>query len=479
MSSQPSDHGSWRLQDNNNGQNINVASFHANMNSNPNPSPMFPRPPSASGSGSNHPPAPTSRKRQFRFSVRADIELLNLVISLNPYGAPHGGRLHKWQAIADTLRESGIDIDFRRARDRTGLLLDQWREKDLSLLRRSGSGNHEDQVQKEQLLERISEIEHAARPRDNASDWRSREQAGLQNEPVSSPRQLNPPHDNPPGPQAALNVMAAQGDRRTTKFGNFPAGPHGQGQLPPIVQKHDTHAMSQARAEAELQTMQYGSHQGPPEKQFKNNQGQALSPRFTQPLFGNAPSPAKVLPLHPPSVDRRTPPRSDLSPYRNNLPLLRQPGQPDHRPGNPHVLSSTALDVSPVHAVTSSPRIGEGQNTQLDPLQTSLPRQPAESDAEHLRGRITRLERQLDNLSELSKKRLEMEERRLQWEQDRESKRLQLEQERVAKEFEDRQAEREDRRVKEQVDKEERKRLFDLIVRSQRQSPSEAENAEQ
>ncbi|CAN8063587.1 unnamed protein product [Agarophyton chilense] len=133
----------------------------------------------------SHPAASNIRKRQYRFSVGADIALLRLVADRNPYGAPHGGRLQKWQAIADTLRISAINVDFRRARDRTALLIDQWRKQDFSLLRRSGSGNQHDQAEKERLLDIVSNMEHAAKPRDNLSDWKPTE---------SSPTILTHPH---------------------------------------------------------------------------------------------------------------------------------------------------------------------------------------------------------------------------------------------------------------------------------------------
>lgn len=429
--------------------------------------PHFSRaPPIPNASPSTQPQPTSARKRQFRFSVRADIDLLQLVIKNNPYAAPHGGRLHKWQAVADTLRVGGIDIDFRRARDRTGLLLEQWRDQELSLLRRSASGNQEDQAQKEQLLQRISEIEQAARPRDNSADWRSRDQSrGRTPQAVSVPRHATLPIADNPTTQATLNVIGSA-DHRATKFGEVQSSSlHAQGQLPPLMQKHDSGNLPQTRVDTDLRTLQYGAHQGPPEKQFKNNHGQALSPRFTQPLFGHPASPKGGTSHAQPLQGRRTPPRSEMSPRRSDLPLLR-PGQPVHR-NNLHVLGSAQLDVGPVHAVTSSPRIGEGQNIQLDPLQAGLPRQSPESETEQLRARILRLEKRVEDISQMAKKRLEFDERRLQWEQDRENKRLQLEKERIEKEYEDRRAEREERRRRDESEKEERERVLNMILRSQ------------
>lgn len=473
MSSQPSDHPSWKLSaETNPHNNMNVTAFEQGVSQPLGPAFRRFSPPSSSPATPQVAPG-TSRKRQFRFSVRADIDLLQLVIKENPYGAPHGGRLQKWQSIADTLKQGGIDIDFRRARDRTGLLLDQWREQELSLLRRSGSGNHEDQAQKERLLQRISEIEHAARPRDSSVEWRMREQTRVRNSQIPGPHHAVPLADNR-APQPPINVIGA-GDSRANKFGSIPTSLHIQGQLPPLMQKHDT--SSQARVDTELQTFQYGNHQGPPEKQFKSNHSQALSPRFNQPLFGNPPSP-KAAPLHSqPSQERRTPPRSDISPYRNDLPLLR-PGQPEHRT-NPHILTSAPLDVGAVHAVTSSPRIGEGQNIQLDPLQPSLPRHSSDNGTEQLRAHLLRVEKRLDEFSQMTKKRLELDERRLQWEQERENKRLQLERDRIQKEYEDRRAEREDRRRKEESEKAERERMLELLLRSHQQPQGNAENPEQ
>eukprot|EP00177_Eucheuma_denticulatum_P005933 GFKZ01010819.1.p2 GENE.GFKZ01010819.1~~GFKZ01010819.1.p2 ORF type:complete len:480 (-),score=70.15 GFKZ01010819.1:2965-4404(-) len=477
MSSQPTDHTSWKLpaSESHPPSSMNIT-FHpgANLAANPHFSRALPIA-NAPAAASVQPQPTSARKRQFRFSVRADIDLLKLVIKNNPYAAPHGGRLHKWQAIADTLREGGIDIDFRRARDRTGLLLDQWREQELSLLRRSASGNQQDQAQKEQLLQRISEIEQAARPRDNSADWRSRDHSRSRTpQAASGPRHTTLPHADNPTTQPALNVIGPA-DPRAAKFGDIQSSSlHSQGQLPPLMQKHDSHTLPQARVDTDLQTLQYGTHQGPPEKQFKNNHGQALSPRFTQPLFGQSSSP-KAGPSHAqPSQDRRSPPRSEMSPHRSDLPLLR-PGQPVHR-NNPHVLGSAPLDVGPVHAVTSSPRLGEGQNIQLDTVQAGLPRHSPESETEQLRARILRLEKRLEDISQMAKKHLEYEERRLQWDQERENKRLQLEKDRIEKEYEDRRAEREERRRRDESEKEERQRVLNIILRSHQQPQSGSDN---
>lgn len=485
MSSQPSDHPSWRLQEGSPAQNISIPRYRSNLNPPTNPSPtqnatpapMFPRIQPPPGPTPANPQPTTSRKRQFRFSVRADIELLRLVLAENPYGAAHGGRLHKWQSIAETLRTSGIDIDFRRARDRTGLLLEQWRDRDLPLLRRCGSGNQEDQAEKENLLDRISEMEKAARPRE--SDWRSRDQQRSRNHQGSPAGQLSGPHqDNPSDPQAKLNVMAAGGDPMTNKHNNFTSAPSPH--LPPIVQKRDHHAMTQGRTETESQGIQYGGH-GSSEKHFKNNQGRAtLSPPFSQPLFGNPPSPSKVINMQSQNVDRRSPPRGDLSPYSTRLPILRQPDRVPRTQGNPHGISVSAVEISPIHPVANSPRVREMPTNMLDRTHDGAPRnETLKKDNLHLLDRVACVERRLDELCALSAKRLEVEQRRFQWEQECETRRRQVEEERRGQEIEEKKIEREGRRLKDSKDQENHRQLLDLIMRSHAQNTGEGVTEEQ
>lgn len=112
------------------------------------------------------------RKRQFRFSIGADVELLRLVINHNPYAAAHGDRIRKWKTVSDILREACIDIDFRRARDRTSLLIGQWRNQEFGLLRRGGGENQAGQAEKERLVYIVSKMEHAACPRGFPLGWR-------------------------------------------------------------------------------------------------------------------------------------------------------------------------------------------------------------------------------------------------------------------------------------------------------------------
>lgn len=504
MSSQPSDHSVWRITtDNKNSINVGphlnpAAQPFANMPphslqqqlSQPQqqhhprdplsqPSQQLSsqhiiRSPSSSLGNPTYPPA--SRKRQYRFSVRADIDLLKLVVQQNPYGAPHGGRLQKWQAIADTLRDSGIDIDFRRARDRTALLLDQWREQDLSHLRRSGSGNHEDQAQKEQLLDQICNIEQAAKPRENVPEWRSRDSGRLRNLQPSMPPPMPNLSDNT-SDQGALNVIAsADPHSRSSKFAPFSAGPSHQGHLPLLVQNHDT-AMPQSRADSDFQGNPFASNANqPPEKLMKNNQGKRLSPRFSKPLFVSPSSPPNPISLPIQSTERRSPQRMELGSYRTDLPSFRPNQQYRSSSNNASVMGSAPLDVNAVHAVPSSPRIGEGQNIQLDPLPSSFCRQISEGEMAQLRSHITKLARIIEEEVTMSKKRIELEDRRLSWERERENKRLQLEKERIEKEYEDRKEEREARSRREELDREERERMLKFVLRGREPTLSDRDN---
>lgn len=78
-------------------------------------------------------PPPTSQNQSphpndFRFTPESDVELLKVVAEQNPYAVPRRLRLLAWQTVADTLRlqNSSFVIDYRRARDRTALLLMPW-----------------------------------------------------------------------------------------------------------------------------------------------------------------------------------------------------------------------------------------------------------------------------------------------------------------------------------------------------------------
>ena len=59
-----------------------------------------------------------SRKKPYRFNETSDVKLLREVLAQNPFQDQK-----KWSSIADALRgDSDIQIDGRRARERTSLL---------------------------------------------------------------------------------------------------------------------------------------------------------------------------------------------------------------------------------------------------------------------------------------------------------------------------------------------------------------------
>ena len=250
------------------------------------------------------------------------------------------------------------------------------------------------------------------------------------------------------------------------------------GQLPPLVQNHDP-VVPPNRSDADLHVFPVGAavavavdtnpvHR--PEKLQKGNEGKRLGPRFSQAAFVTPSPHTTPMPLaaHSPS-ERRSPPQraADITAFRSELPLFRAPQPFRNSSSNAPVLGSGPLDVNTVPAaVPNSPRIGEGQNIQLDPLPSSLSRQNSDQETVQLRHHVAKLERILEDVISLSRKRLELDERRLNYERDRDQERHQLEKDRINKEFEDRKEEREDRRRREERDNEERERLLKMLLRN-------------
>ncbi|CAL9700426.1 unnamed protein product [Knipowitschia caucasica] len=101
----------------------------------------------------------TQRKRQVRFSARHDILLLREVIAQNPFTSKESGRI--WarvgEIITDTLQDENFEVDARRCRERTMLLLDYYRKQDFPSLRRFGTERL--YAQKEDLLHEVLELE--------------------------------------------------------------------------------------------------------------------------------------------------------------------------------------------------------------------------------------------------------------------------------------------------------------------------------
>lgn len=138
-----------------------------------------------------------------------------------------------------------------------------------------------------------------------------------------------------------------------------------------------------------------------------------------------------------------------------------------------HAVSAVAEPSGGEPNSASAGGVPLNQNTQLFPV--ALPG-PAGGAPEQLRWRVERLERRLDDVIDMSKKRLDYDERRLVWDKEKECKRLQIEQERILKEFEERKAEREERRQREIVDKEERDRILKIILNARDPTLSEGDN---
>ncbi|XP_072239978.1 uncharacterized protein [Leuresthes tenuis] len=104
-------------------------------------------------------PSATPRKRQVRFSARHDIILLREVIAQNPFASKESGRI--WarvgEIISAALQEENFEVDARRCRERTMLLLDYYKKQDFSSLRRFGTERL--YAQKEDLLHEVLELE--------------------------------------------------------------------------------------------------------------------------------------------------------------------------------------------------------------------------------------------------------------------------------------------------------------------------------
>ncbi|XP_020794133.2 trichohyalin [Boleophthalmus pectinirostris] len=101
----------------------------------------------------------TQRKRQVRFSARHDILLLREVIAQNPFASKESGKI--WARVGEiitaALQDESFEVDARRCRERTMLLLDYYKKQDFTSLRRFGSERL--YAQKEDLLHEVLELE--------------------------------------------------------------------------------------------------------------------------------------------------------------------------------------------------------------------------------------------------------------------------------------------------------------------------------
>ena len=401
-----------------------------------------------------NPTAPSFRKRQFRFSVRNDIDLLKLVLQHNPYGAPHGGRLHKWQNIANTLRESGIDIDFRRARDRTALLLDQWRQKDMDTLRRSTSANHEDHAQKFGLLQEINDIELAAKPRDIGFG-----RGGINRRPIVSQPTLTPVHI----PDDHVNSNIPHHDR---KFPPYPAQtqslPHSHtGHLPPL---NPDAAVIQTRPPEDVPFVVPPQ----PSKFLRSNTGKRLAaaPSFSQNIFPHSSLPASSGEHRGRSQDISYP---DIGGVFRSSPFRVGPGPSTINP----------IDASTANAMGSLP-MPASPRTQDTPIALD-PSVVVTSAAGSVPTTVAPLTHppggSMERYVPMADFRMHMQrietilDQHLKQIMERDEKRREEEKERMDRFFEMINQDREDRRIRDERDREERQKIMSFLLRHHGNEP--------
>ncbi|KAM3921358.1 uncharacterized protein RB166_010743 isoform 2-T2 [Leptodactylus fuscus] len=122
--------------------------------------------------GAYSPPGST-RKRHIRFAAHHDILLLREVIHHNPFWVREFGQV--WAAVAErmssALQSEGFEVDGRRCRERTALLLDYYKRQNYAMLRRGGTEAM--YMEKEDLLQKILELE--SEKREVGSDPRHRD----------------------------------------------------------------------------------------------------------------------------------------------------------------------------------------------------------------------------------------------------------------------------------------------------------------
>ncbi|KAM5136079.1 uncharacterized protein ACMZJ9_018583 [Mantella aurantiaca] len=125
--------------------------------------------------GAYSPPGST-RKRHIRFAAHHDIILLREVVQHNPFWVRELGQV--WAAVAErmsaALQGEGFQVDGRRCRERTALLLDYYKRQNFAMLRRGGTEAM--YMEKEELLRKILELE--SEKWEVGSDPRHREALG-------------------------------------------------------------------------------------------------------------------------------------------------------------------------------------------------------------------------------------------------------------------------------------------------------------
>eukprot|EP00064_Thunnus_orientalis_P012361 superscaffoldBa00001887_g12396 len=103
-------------------------------------------------------PSTTPRKRQVRFSARHDIILLREVIAQNPFASKEPGRI--WARVGEiitaALQDENFEVDARRCRERTMLLLDYYKKQDFPSLRRLAQSTGPDDELRKRAIEELS-----------------------------------------------------------------------------------------------------------------------------------------------------------------------------------------------------------------------------------------------------------------------------------------------------------------------------------
>ena len=74
------------------------------------------------------------KRKAFRFAAAQDIILLKEVVCQHPFAAQQPGKV--WVNIAQRLQDLGLQVDARRCRERTILLVDYFRKEDQEMLKR-------------------------------------------------------------------------------------------------------------------------------------------------------------------------------------------------------------------------------------------------------------------------------------------------------------------------------------------------------
>ncbi|ETW06268.1 hypothetical protein, variant [Aphanomyces invadans] len=108
------------------------------------------------------------KKTAFRYSVSADIDLLKEVVMVAPYDAPYGQTSARWEEICDHMRQlHGDSLTTASCRKRFDDLLSAFKKSTLKALR--ASGTEEEYVERDQLMQDISDMMDVALLRKKAA----------------------------------------------------------------------------------------------------------------------------------------------------------------------------------------------------------------------------------------------------------------------------------------------------------------------